>query len=413
MKDKADHDLYIFTNEYPYGTGETFIENELTILSGQFQTIYLFPLQNTGRARAIPVENTKVVYLFKERKINKWDVAARNFFRIAEILLFEMKCATSFFKFMRLLPSYRSRLITNMDRSEVLKKYMDKTDVKNVVFYSFWTDDWATVLSILKWKNDIPGFISRVHGYDLYEERWPFQRIPFRNLHLKYVSKILAASKDGMHYMQSNYPAYHEKFALSHMNTCDNGINPFYEDDEFVIVSCSSIVPLKRVYLIPELLKKVPFKTRWVHFGDGTGMKQLKEQTNSLPAHVIVELMGNVENSEVIRFYQTVKVNLFILLSETEGGVPLALQEAASFGIPLLGTDAGGIPEIVNARTGILLEKKSDFTELVNIVVNFKSSSKNSPDFRNGVRQFWSETYSPEINHLKLYNYLNCKPDDF
>ena len=411
--DKQNDNLFLFTNEYPYGTGETFIENELSILSDKFQTIYLFPLQNTGKARPIPVENIKVVFLFEKRKINKWKVAARNFFLIARILLFEMTHATSFLKFLRLLPSYRSRIITNMDRSEVLKDYMNKTDVKDVVFYSFWTDDWATVLSILKLKNEIPRFISRVHGYDLYEERWPFQTIPFRNFHLKHVSKILAASKDGMDYLKSHYPAYGEKFRLSHMNVSDKGVNPFYEDDEFVIVSCSSIVPLKRVYLIPELLKKVPFKTRWVHFGDGTGMKQLKEQTNSLPAHVIVELMGNVENSEVIRFYQTVKVNLFILLSETEGGVPLALQEAASFGIPLLGTDAGGIPEIVNARTGILLEKKSDFTELVNIVVNFKSSSKNSPDFRNGVRQFWSETYSPEINHLKLYNYLNCKPDDF
>ena len=45
-------DLFIFTNKYPYGSGETFIENELIVLSEKCKTIYIVPLSTEGESRA-------------------------------------------------------------------------------------------------------------------------------------------------------------------------------------------------------------------------------------------------------------------------------------------------------------------------------------------------------------------------
>lgn len=46
---------------------------------------------------------------------------------------------------------------------------------------------------------------------------------------------------------------------------------------------------------------------------------------------------------------------MFIHLTETEGGVPVCISEATSFGIAVIGTDVCGVPEIVNNQTGFLI----------------------------------------------------------
>ena len=37
-------EIAIFTNTYPYGTGETFLAEEIPFVSGEFETIHIFPL---------------------------------------------------------------------------------------------------------------------------------------------------------------------------------------------------------------------------------------------------------------------------------------------------------------------------------------------------------------------------------
>ncbi len=404
--DKNASCLYLFTNEYPYGTGETFIENELIALASKFQSIYLFPLTKNGVPRPLPAESIQVVSLFEDNTMNKREVLLKNHLLICKILFFELwkvKSVTAFFKSFRLLNSI---LLINIHRAEVLQQFIQSLSSKKNAYYSFWTDDWAIVLSILTKKKYIDGFVSRVHGYDLYEERWPNNIIPFRNFQLKNVSKIITASKDGLKYLRTHYSQYTHKFFLKHLNVSDNGSNPFIEDSEFTIVSCANISDLKRVHLIPPLLKQLTFSTRWIHFGTGEGLDALKSEIKSLPNNITVELRGHVKNEELIRFYQQQKVNLFIHLSETEGGVPLVLQEAASFGIPLLATDTGGIPEIVTKETGILIPINFNNEDVVKHIIAFASPSFNALAFRIGVKAYWNEYFNAQFNKDKIYDLL-------
>lgn len=399
-------DLYLFTNEYPYGKGETFIENELYALSEQFRKIYIFPLTSKGPSRPLTGSSIQVVDLFKKEKISKWKLFLRHFFLIFTVLRFEFK-HVPFSKFKKSFTTLKSVLLINLYRAGVLEDYLKTTAIDSTVFYSFWTDDWATVLSILTSQKKIPSFISRVHGYDLYQERWPNETIPFRNFQLKYVSKIITASADGLHYMQTNYPAYRSKFYLQHLNVKDRGSNPFFEEDEFVVVSCSNIVPLKRVEIIFTLLAKLPFKVRWIHIGAGAGMNNLKELVlKNGSGNIEVELRGHLENEQLIQFYQTQKINLFIHLSETEGGVPLVLQEAASFGIPLLGADAGGVREIVTAETGVLIPLHFREEEAIEQLKRMHSSAYNNTEFRKKVKAFWNAHFNADKNKSKLVDLI-------
>ena len=81
-------------------------------------------------------------------------------------------------------------------------------------------------------------------------------------------------------------------------------------------------------------------------------------QTDMLPPNLSIELRGPLPNSEVHKIYQNEPIHWFMLLSTTEG-LPIAITEAMSYGIPVITTDVGGNSEIVTPETGILLP--SDF----------------------------------------------------
>lgn len=398
--------LFLFTIEYPYGTGESFVENELKLLAEKFQTIYLFPLKTQGTARRLPATSIKVISLFSKQQTNTRRVSCKNLLLFVQILISEFYFSKQHLKFLIQLRKFRSVLLVNSYRARVLEKFIADSEDQHILYYSFWTDDWATVLSILKAKKIIDGFVSRVHGYDLYEERWPGQIIPFRNFQLKSVSRIITASRDGLNYLKIHHSEYGQKFFLKHLNVFDNGSNPFIRNNEFVVVSCANVSPLKRVHLIPPLLKQLKFSIRWIHFGTGEELDNLKKEIQLLPDTIRVELKGHVKNEELIRFYQEQKVNLFIHLSETEGGVPLVLQEAASFGIPLLGTNIGGIPEIVTKETGILVPVNFNNTDVANQIMNLESDSFDVLAFRKGVKAYWNEHFNANLNKDKLYNLL-------
>ena len=51
--------LFLFTDKFPYGKQETFLENELPFLSQKFEEIIIIPLHKTDELRKIP-HNVKV-----------------------------------------------------------------------------------------------------------------------------------------------------------------------------------------------------------------------------------------------------------------------------------------------------------------------------------------------------------------
>jgi colanic acid/amylovoran biosynthesis glycosyltransferase len=61
----------------------------------------------------------------------------------------------------------------------------------------------------------------------------------------------------------------------------------------------------------------------------------------------------NVDHAQVIDYYTTNHIALFLSLSSREG-LPVSLMEAISCGIPLLATTVGGVSEVVNENTGRL-----------------------------------------------------------
>lgn len=381
----------------------SFVKNELLHLSEFFGKVNVYVLQPPqGDSFPDNVIIHKVV-----APVSKSKVLVGNFFFIMYLF------SAEFFKY----PAYLFNMaVLRMQFSVLIKSFSlynyfkEHTDVsKEDVFYSFWMNDWALVLSILKKKGAINAFSSRVHGADLFEERFPkIGRLPFRWFVLKNITHVFSVSKTGLAYLKEKYPKHISKFSCFYLGTNDNGLNSFDKDSIFTIISCAHVRNIKRIYLIAEYLQKINFPLKWIHIGaeqkhDKTyprylkAIEDLKNNTN-----VKVELLGDLSQGKVFDLYSSTPINLFVSVSSTEG-LPVSMMEAISFGIPLLANDVGGCKEITNEKTGKLLSADVLAEEFVRSIEEFKQSEMNSERFRNSARKFWEENFNAQKNYFDFF----------
>jgi glycosyltransferase involved in cell wall biosynthesis len=163
---------------------------------------------------------------------------------------------------------------------------------------------------------------------------------------------------------------------------------------------------LKRVQLIAEAVVRCTIPIEWTHFGDGTERAQVEAVLARAPANVKTFLQGTRPNAEVIAWYKQHPVDVFIHLSRTEGGAPVALQEAASFGIPLLGADAGGVKEVVTERTGILLRNDVDAAEVAALLDAWGQGPWYDETARAKVRAAWRERFDARVVYDRFADML-------
>jgi glycosyltransferase involved in cell wall biosynthesis len=396
-------DLFLFTANYPYSLSETFLENELPILAFNFNDILISTIKKGEEMREMSY-NAKVIGSLGEREGCKpKKLFFKHFFLILNSLFIEFLGCDRKLYFLKNIRKFNSQLIRAIYDANFIIKRMELSS-RTKVFYSVWLNDWALALAVLKQKGEIKNFIIKCGGFDIYDERHEGNYLPFRYFIYKNASAIFPNSKSGEIYLK-NKNMFSSKIQCSYLGTHDHGINPF-SFNEITIVSCSSLIPLKRIHLIIEILKHIEFNLKWVHFGAGSLLNQISESALSLPKNIVTEFKGQVANQEILEYYSKNSVSLFITTSETEG-LPISLQEAISFGIPVVGTNVGGIAEVVNEETGFLIDKDFSPSEVAELIKKFIFSTSNMEQYRKGVREFWERNFKDEIVYSEF-----CKKID-
>jgi glycosyltransferase involved in cell wall biosynthesis len=283
-------------------------------------------------------------------------------------------------------------------KASLLEDWLKEHKIDTGVFYTYWMNDWATILSVLRSKKIINHLTSRAHRFDLYEYRQENNFIPFRPYQLKHIDKVFLISNEGLQYLKLKYPGYEDKMRLSYLGTTDHGINYVQSDHKIHLVSISNFVPVKRVHRIVDILENVKKDILWTHFGDGVLMDEIVEQSKKLPKNIDFDFKGRVANRDVLHFLKNKPVSFFINVSESEG-LPVSIMEAISFGIPVIATDVGGVSEIVNKNTGILLEKEFNIEIVSGYLDNYSSSQFATIEFRKKVRRFWELNFNAKNNY--------------
>ena len=235
---------------------------------------------------------------------------------------------------------------------------------------------------------------------DVYEDQHADKEFffPFRYFQAKQIKKVIAISENGRDHLLKVSPQFTHKVEVNRLGVLHHGINPNNSDVEFVLVSCSSFQSYKRVHLILEIVKKIDFKIKWIHFGDSEERKLVEKTFKDIPFNVTIDLMGYVSNTSLMEFYRKNHVDLFINVSETEG-IPVSIMEAMSFGIPCIATNVGGVNEIVNNTNGFLVKKYFNTDQVAEFIINYnKLDVLKKNDFRDQALNTWQSLYDQQTN---------------
>lgn len=370
--------LVLLTAGFPYGNGETFLENEIPILARYFDKIDIISINPEDTvSRAIP-ENVELHTVIIKNKLP----------RVLKII--QSLGSAKFWQELKVVKKTYNKRYTNELIKIALKSFINGISIrhfllKNIpkkaldstIFYSYWCDDAALALAQLKRAGNIRKAVCRVHGWDLEMERHPQQYLPFRQLIANSLDLIFPVSDYGKNYIQKTWKIEHpEKIKVSYL-----GVPPakstlkISKRQHRVIVSCSNLIPLKRVELIIEALCRIEnISIEWIHFGDGPLMNELKEMAKTMLPNIIrANWQGQKNNSEIMDFYANQRPDLFLNVSISEG-LPVSMMEAASYGIPILATNVGGVSEIVqDGVNGKLLSANltsEELAEEIKIILN-------------------------------------------
>jgi glycosyltransferase involved in cell wall biosynthesis len=94
--------------------------------------------------------------------------------------------------------------------------------------------------------------------------------------------------------------------------------------------------------------------------GSGESRADLEALCGRLGLGESVTFLGAIRHADLLKMYEEGAVSAVVLASVDLGdghheGIPVALIEAMSYGVPVIATAAGGTPELVTPRAGLLV----------------------------------------------------------
>lgn len=390
----AGYDLILFTNAFPFGSAEPFLETELEALSRRFRKLLIIPFSAPVDAVARPLPEN-VAYgeplwpfgLDGFRKVlgglfnlaPLWPhlrefVAHRVFTSPRRFALWGYSLLVA--RFLCAHPGLREMLAANRD----------------ALLYFYWGSNSAWAIPCIRRRTPAARIVTRFHGADLYAFRQENAGyLPLQEAVLTESTRVVFVCDEGLQYARRAVAPAVFKGEVFRLGAADRGRSRPSGDGVFRIVSCSRLVPLKRVHFIADALAYLDFPVEWTHIGDGPQRAEIEERIGSLPHHVTVRFAGQMPNREVAAYYAGHPVDLFINVSESEG-LPVSIMEALAAGIPVLATAVGGTPELVDDEVGKRLPAALDRTLLAEVIASFRERYlRVGGGLREAARRRWSE----------------------
>lgn len=390
--------LIILTHHFPVHTGEEFLIDELEISSRYFSKIILCPVNGKAGEKLIHQlpENVEL-HLIDTKSKGKIDsrfiplilsLMLNEFFRIPNKILFfkTFKFNLAFLKQCYLKSLYLKSILTAP---------------KQTTIYSYWCDELATIAAFTKLNTPEVNFISRAHGFEVFEEQSDSKHIFFRSFQLSLMNQLWSVSQLGAQHLKLKNKRYSHKIDVSYLGIDSNSRFVFENTSVIRLVTCSKVRSIKRLELLAEALKSINQLLVWEVIGDGDDLEKLKVLSKTLPENIQVIFHGNMTIQQIHELYSSKHFDFLVSLSSSEG-LPVSMMEAISHGIPILSTDVGGCKEIVTNQTGILIPANFELEELTSIILNCKSGQFNSQEQRKKIIDFWNSNFKAENNYKKF-----------
>lgn len=280
----------------------------------------------------------------------------------------------------------------------------------DALFYFYWWDYKCLGITMHKKRYPKIRIVTRAHGYDLYDERELYGRQFFKRQMERNLDRIFFISSYGRrYYVERSGKDNREKFVLCRLGVSEQEIKRIDESGDFILVSCSNVIPLKRIELIVQGLSLISeIRIKWIHFGDGSEFENIKKMASDLldgKENIGYRFMGRVDNKSILDYYRNCLVNCFITTTSTEGN-PVSVQEALSFGIPIIGTEVSDIPLMI-CGNGYLLPQNPVPKQVADaIAVMALTTPEERQIMGENSYNIWKRDYDAEKNYSEFVQKL-------
>ncbi len=399
--DRRRPQLVLLTESFPfYGPDDPFLPREVEVLSRHFD-IHFVPTGPITDKRLCVLEASQTLDVLlsqSSRSARGAGPIVRNMFAggvSRELRDQSMGSAT-----VRAIVARRWARV-RAGRLWAQKQLLPALQNHSTIVYSWWSVPEALGVAEQLQSTDVP-MVTRMHGYDLYGEQDRLGFVPFQRQLIESVDKVFPASRAGERYLQSRYPDLVDKLSVAYLGVERPHAMSIPSNDEiFRIVSCSLLVPVKRIGLLVDALRILGTRGvqfEWTHLGDGPERSKIEAQAAVLGGKA--RFLGQIPPDEVRPWLTRNPIDVFCNVSASEGGAPVALMEAASCGIPLFATDAGGNNEIVDDSVGRLIPGSSGPEGVADALADMaRESEVTRNQWRRRSLERWQSTFDAESNY--------------
>lgn len=398
----SDKILLLFTLRFPYGNSEGFIANELPYLSKHFEKVLIIPSDSEDAnanaslppncsidSRLIGLPKTfsfKTFYRFLPGFLKIWFISAKR----------------QPWKYTRYIKGAAHHYFNDIRKHQKIREIAlecQKQD-HSTLAYDYWMLNSSLSLIACKKEGLLKHVICRAHGFDLYKERHVGHFLPFVEYKLKNLDKVFTISNHGKAYLEREYNKNKpnsniEVRYLGIENASDGNVPEIPKAKYPIVVSCSGIIPVKRVDTIAKAVMLCKNPLTWIHFGDGPLRMKIESLVLKASENQQIILAGQCNNKEILQFYLSNKIAAFLSASESEG-LPVSMMEAQASGIPIIAPDLNGIPEIVTPETGILYDPGTgagNLSKLIDMVLVEDTFSQAR------IQSHFQRHFSAEVNY--------------
>lgn len=401
----AEHRLVLLTSQFPFGTEvEPFLEAELPVLSERFDRVFVLPSSRVAGVRATPPNVDLVEMAWLSPPISRNTKRALGTTAALDVVTRTICAHRDLTGYARSTKSYADILGQQVNKARELRAFVERYQLKDAIFYDYWFENSTLALALCRRSRVVATAVARAHRFDVFDEAWNGGPVPFRDAKATYLDAICPVSDAGARYMAAKLPRFRGKLFVHRLGAVDPGlVSPVPSPSEPpLVVTCSRLVGVKRIDLVPSVLTALGRPVRWVHLGDGPERSRVELEAERLLPPGSWRLLGRLDNREVLSFYRDNAVQALLSVSSSEG-IPVSMMEAQSFGVPIVACAVGGVSEVVTRGSGYLVPRGASpdvIAAALTACINDASLS------RSAVQAEFRKRYDARINYGRFADFL-------
>jgi colanic acid/amylovoran biosynthesis glycosyltransferase len=339
--------MYV-TSSFPFGAGEVFIMPELNALQKMGHEVLVVPLRPHGSVMhedakrwtpytlAVPLVSSEIITSFTS-------TLSRDTGKISQLARL----------FGKNRPHVALKNLSVWPKSAWLAQRASALHVDHI--HAFWASTVATLAVGAAELSGIPWSFT-AHRFDIVQANL----LEEKSRSAQFIRFI---SESGLR--MSGFPGTDlaQKAKVLHLGVDLRDRDSNVARRKSTVALCAaSLIPVKAHAVLFDAVDRL--RRRGCSFelwlaGDGRLKKALQLDVRRRGLEGQIKFLGAISHSALLNLYATRAVDIAVLASTDLGnglheGIPASLMEAMSFGVPVIGTNTGGIPELL-AGAGLLV----------------------------------------------------------